>query len=147
MADKANKTGIQFEDAGDIIRQYAEQKGQDEGTASWPKRCATSQICFLNSKGRLVKSDLFISVEVDEHGEFNPEANNPVAIHNAPGGVPQHEYGLLRVKDQRGQTRPWVTKAMSAMTAMVFDHHVPATETPAEEAKAGLASPAVDMPM
>lgn len=142
--DKAPQ--VQFENARDIVLEHI---GEQEVTASWPKKCATGRILIQNEEGKIISTDLFFSVEVDEKGQFNDKASNPVAIHNTDNGTPKHEYLFVRSKDQRGNVRPWFDKLMSALTARFFDHHTPAIENPAQEAKspeAALASPGVEMP-
>ena len=143
MADKK----VNFVKAGDIMAEHAKETQEKGEGATWPKRCATTQLLFRNAKGEIAETDLYASVEVDENGQFNPEARNPFVIHNAPGGVPQHEYCNVMVKDQRREVRTWMDKLLSALTVRFFDIQIPAEEAAPEEAKSpALASPTVDMP-
>ena len=145
MADKR----VNITSAREIMAKHAKDNAE-KATASWPKKCATSQILFRNAKGDVVETDLHVSIEINEDGQFNTDTRNPVVIHNAPDGFPQHEYCFVMVKDQRSRIRPWMDKLVSAMAEGFFDIQTPPVDAPAEEAKEGLgsptASPQVEMP-
>jgi len=141
----ANSKSINFVEARELVAAHQAKKVPEAGV--WPKRCATARVLFENTAGDIAKTDLYISIEIDENGQFNTQTRNPVVIHNAPGGIPRHEYCYLQVKDQRTKVRPWMDEMMSAFAVELFDVQIPAQEETPEEAKSQLASPAnVEMP-
>ena len=129
---------VQIESARDII------DGFDSGSeAEWPQRCATGQILVRNDEGKVIETDLYFSASMTEDGKFDTEANNPLVIHHAPGGHPQHEFMICQVRDRgtNRRIRPWIAKIFSALSARFFDSRTPSKEETPEEATAGLGGP------
>lgn len=133
---------VNIESAADIISEF---NGEDEVHANWPKRCATGQVLLRNDEGKVIATDLYVSCEMTEDGKFDTEANNPLVIHNAPGGVPQSEFLIVQVRERgrNGRVRPWINRMMSAFTAKFLDKRVPSKDETPEESE-NLGTPKTD---
>ena len=123
--------GIKFESARDLIAKHTEDQGEK---AVWPRRCATSQVLLRNEKGTIVETDLFLSAEMTEDGQFDTEATNPLVIHDTDNGVPKHAYAIIQVRDRSRNVRSWIATTFGAFVARFMDHRIPSDETAPEEA-------------
>ena len=121
---------IQIESARDIIAQHT----VDEVPA-WPQRCATAQVLLRNEEGKIIETDMFLSANITEDGQFDTDAQNPLVIHNAPDGTPQHQYVRVMVKQQNRTTWPWVAKMFSAFAKGFMDIRTPSIDAEPEEAQ------------
>ena len=122
---------IQIDSARDIIASFAPEKTEVE----WPQRCATSQILLRNDAGKIIETDMFVSANVTEDGKFDTDAQNPLVIHNAPDGQPQHQYVRVMVKQQNRETWPWIAQQFGAFVAGFMDKRVPSLEEEPESAE------------
>ncbi len=122
---------IKIESARDIIAAHA-----PETTPEWPQRCATSQILLRNEDGKIIETDMFFSANLTEDGKFDTDAQNPLVIHNAPDGSPQHQYVRVMVKQQNQKTWPWIAQQFSAFVAGFMDRRTPPMEEEPESAEA-----------
>ena len=115
---------VQFVDARDLI---AAQAGTTAGEQrEWPHRCAVANVWFeVPSNGRLIKTRMVASFEVDANGKFDPTTRNPVVFYNTHDGQHTNCWLPLFVKGTNGM--PVRREFKEEFDAIIpeLDHHTP----------------------
>ncbi len=121
--------------ASEMMREFEAKlvSNQDEGADPWTRRCATGIILIENPQtGKIVRTDLVISVNLDENGQLDEASQNPAVIHNAPNHTPQHEFIRLMSRNGSRGVWPWFSRQIAALlgTDTLLRHTPPEEEIP-----------------